>query len=310
MKYFAAVLAFGLCVDAVGQSLPDTLDNKRYYPLEVGNEWQYTETAWITPIPTYHRSRIVSDTTANGHHYFKRLSESFDAARELQHSAVTYLRYNAMGAVVASSSPSIDTSVADDSLTYWYHANFGDSVETYYGLSIVRGSYDSTLTIPGPNPIRAAAVKTLHVPDPLYGTDYYEAEVVAADIGKISHEVFDGPDTWLSYANIGGVEYGERVIGVHIEGGQHPRTATRTLEIFPNPAMNVLYLLYEGNGRYLPQLMVYDVLGRTVIHAAPSTSCSGKCEFALDISGLSSGVYSIVVTTGNTAAFRSFTVVP
>lgn len=30
-----------ICSATYGQVVPDTLDNRRYFPLEVGNEWHY-----------------------------------------------------------------------------------------------------------------------------------------------------------------------------------------------------------------------------------------------------------------------------
>jgi len=67
-----AIVCFGA---ASAQIVLDTLDNRRYYPLELGNERHYTSIAFQTPIPSYLRVRIIDDTSANGKQYFKSRSE-------------------------------------------------------------------------------------------------------------------------------------------------------------------------------------------------------------------------------------------
>ncbi|MFK7845227.1 MAG: hypothetical protein AB8G77_07995 [Rhodothermales bacterium] len=62
MRYLLLGLVMLLCCnDVTGQVLPDTLDNRRYFPLEVGNEWHIVQIAFASPIATYRRLNIIAD---------------------------------------------------------------------------------------------------------------------------------------------------------------------------------------------------------------------------------------------------------
>jgi len=69
------------CAAAHAQVIPDTLDNRRYFPLGVGNEWQYVETDFHSAIPSYQRHRIIADTLVDGKQYFKYIVEGFESTR-------------------------------------------------------------------------------------------------------------------------------------------------------------------------------------------------------------------------------------
>ena len=49
---------------AHAQTIPDTLDHRRYQPLSIGYEWQYTTFDFVVPIPPYERVWILADTVS------------------------------------------------------------------------------------------------------------------------------------------------------------------------------------------------------------------------------------------------------
>ncbi|MEM8485569.1 MAG: T9SS type A sorting domain-containing protein [Bacteroidota bacterium] len=194
------------------QIIPDTLDNRRYYPLEVGNEWQIVENAFASAISTFRRTRITGDTLVAGRQYFKSKFELYDLSKILSYERETWLRYNDVGAVLSFNSITED-SLAVDSTLYWYHADFKDSVDVgLLNRAFVSGRYDTTITFPGPVHVPVSAVKELIVPDPITGTQYGFQQAYAADLGLIRYAYWDGPDGYLAFARIGDMTYGERII--------------------------------------------------------------------------------------------------
>jgi len=51
------------------QSIPDTLDWRRYFPLQVGNEWHYVY-IWTNTLMMRTQWYIIGDTLLDNEHYF------------------------------------------------------------------------------------------------------------------------------------------------------------------------------------------------------------------------------------------------
>jgi Secretion system C-terminal sorting domain len=296
-------LAFSLtlmvCAAAHAQVIPDTLDNRRYFPLAVGNEWQYVEADFNSAIPSYQRRRIVSDTLVHDRHYYMYVVEGYDKSFFLGGVWTTWIRYNDAGAVVTFIDIADDT-LAVDSTLQWYHADFGDSVDVGHGrLAAVGGRYDTT----GAFGVAVAAIKILYRPLDRAGTIFFQSEVQAADFGLIQYETFDGPIGGLSYARIDAREYGERVITVHREVEERAPTSTRIVSIFPNPATSTVTIGYRSPPGTAARLEVFDALGRIVHRQALGGDGVGS-ELSWDISEWPAGLYLVrwVDDTGHSAA--------
>ena len=279
------------CSAAQAQTIPDTLDNRRYFPLAVGNEWHYEIYAFASAIKTYQRVKIVADTIADNRHYFKMQNEGFDFALRLENLSIKWLRYNQAGAVITI--PDISTDVdTDDTLTYWYHADFGDTLIVDDRPAIVEGSYDSTIVFL--DSVEFAAVKTLNIPDPLAGMCCYKSQVVAADVGLIEQHTFDGPDTFLAYGKIGGTVYGSPAITVGRDDPvEVPRMRVHAL--YPNPAQADVRVVYEVAQAGGMTLEIYDMLGRRLRRDPSFQAEVGTNVWHIDVSGLSAGTYVVVV---------------
>jgi len=289
MLVFATLSFFSV---AQAQTIPDTLDNRRYFPLEVGNEWHYEIYAFASAIKTYQRVKIVADTMADNRHYFKMQNESFDFALRLENLSTKWVRYNQAGAAVTV--PDISTDVGtDDTLTYWYHADFGDTLIVDDRPAIVGGRYDSTLIFL--DSAEFAAVKTLNVPDPLAGICCYTSQVVAADVGVVERHAFDGPDTFLAYAKIGSMVYGTPAITVGREvAGEMPYRASMQA-LYPNPAQVDVRVIYEVGQAGRVTLDIYDLLGRRLQRNQQFHAEVGTNVWHIDMSDLNAGTYVVVV---------------
>ncbi len=289
----AFCLTLMVCAAAHAQVIPDTLDNRRYFPLAVGNEWQYVETAFITPIPSYQRRRIVSDTLVHDRLYYKYVVERYDASFFPGGGWTTWLRYNDAGGVVSFNDIADDT-LAVDSTLQWYHADFGDSVDVGLlgRLAVVGGRYDTTIAIGGPERIPVAAIKILYEPDPLGGPGYFQASVQAADFGFIQYEAFDGPTGGLTYARIDGREYGVPAITVHREVEERAPSSTRIVSIFPNPATSTVTIGYTSPLGTAARVEVFDALGR-IVHRQTLEAAGVGGDLSWDISEWPAGLYLV-----------------
>ena len=91
---------------------PDTLDWHRYYPLEVGNIWEYEEAEDPFDYTRYH---IVSDTTVGERRYYRRniFYQNIPVFGDTVYTGYDYVRYDTPGVVVAVPSPDADTAVVD-----------------------------------------------------------------------------------------------------------------------------------------------------------------------------------------------------
>ncbi len=147
-----------------------------------------------------------------------------------------------------------------------------------------------------------AAIKTLQVPDPLQGISYYTTAVYAADFGRVAEAFFDGPTTDLSYARIGGVEYGTPPITVGDEWEEAQPEGP--LAVYPNPARHTVTLEFEPSPSADVQLC--DLLGRCFAGGAISRKDRRLGSAQLDVSDLSSGTYLLTIT--NQAGSRTSSV--
>ncbi|MEZ4702793.1 MAG: T9SS type A sorting domain-containing protein [Rhodothermales bacterium] len=277
---------------AQGQIIRDTLDHRRYFPLAVGNEWQYEGHGFASAIPFYERKRVVADTLVGDRRYFRYVVEGFDHSMVLIRTHTAWLRYNAAGAVVAFADPGEDT-MAIDSTLFWYHKDFGDSVDAEFGArAIVEGRYDTTVFI-GTTVVPVAAVKYLGERVPFVP---FVSEVIAAGFGLVSYQYWDGDEAGLTYARIDGRTYGVPAIHVGYEQPAHPLPATHILSLFPMPAGETVTIGYALRADHGATIDVIDLLGRTLITGPISAGSASLSEKSIDVSPLRGGTYLVRLT--------------
>lgn len=199
----------------------------------------------------------------------------------------------------------------DGTNTYWANGLLGAKIfegNTYIDDSSLlnqivtfSGRCESNSLVTGY--VARAFVKVL---DANYGlVRYVNAELTAGQDFSLTVSPSD-------YTNGAHFQYGYSVTGLNANPNQEAtlgfakvtsgtagvKTATKTtLTAYPNPANNLLNLASEKS---IDTVVVYNILGQAVMNAKPATT-----NPALNISGLTAGVYVINVTSaGNTSSVR------
>jgi hypothetical protein len=292
---------------AQGGVEPDTLDWRRYFPLEVGNVWEYeisvgrpaARAGGVAPID---RVELVSDTVVGPWRYFAM--KRYIAG--LLRPDTVYVRYDSLAYVVVVDRIEADTVAAPLWNGAIYARNgifdlsaaFGDTLEVTpageYGETIsytVEGGYNGTAF-----GVEIAARKCF---DAVWWQQCYIADIGFAGGGSLH-------SSWLTYARIGDQEYGTSRF-TSTEEGATPRNVS--VSVFPNPAVGRITLTYSVPEARSVVIIVLDVTGREVKRfQAPAAGAQGQED--LDVSDLPSGWYAIrLVTTSGNVSHRWFTVV-
>ena len=289
---FALATVYPNGVLAQGEPVPDTLDWRRYFPLEIGNQWHY-RTEYYGEVD-YERWQVRGDTLLNGKHYFQLHISDFGADRQFEQAYTTFIRYDATHANVVAYGTFSDGTPSED----WFggapcalDAPFGARTECTgirTGMDYwVYGDYDARYLI-GADTVRAAVRKSFSS----LGGDM----VLLSDIGRVSYAVELGPVVELIYAEVGGTRYGDAVLPTPTETPLPEAEVFGIETVYPNPFRATATLRYT---LLLPSLVcieVYNLLGRRVL-AAEEHRPHGTHEFLLDGAGLPAGTYLVRLVT-------------
>lgn len=261
---------------------PDTLDPRGYFPLEVGNTWEYVHDLY-RPV-TIGRPQDESETLLERYHilrsYIERDTTFYDLLLRIQKEDGTPVSVN----VYKVWYDSTEASVRGPSIISWLRC-----LNSPYGTS-------------DPAPFDCwPFVNREEVYDPdFFGTEaYVEVKTFSSfvygmtvkhGIGVLSAgggcepcSPFDDSDYWtLKYANIAGRAYG----AVILEIGDPSSTPRRHLAVYPNPVFGTAIIEAEGYSR----IEVIDLLGRQV--ETVELDAGGRVQY--DFDGYPPGVYFIV----------------
>jgi len=286
----------------------DTLDWQRYYPLEIGNTWEYKGLQ-----PTY-ISTIVGDTLANDHRYFIR-RDSFPPDGPVDPFVHTfYQRYDTAATVVTLLSLEEDTVELPLPLDFWRETSpdvlahfdmriaFGDTL--YYAapdtLYYVQGGYNEQVEI-GSTFVDVDALKCLYG-----GAARLFAECYATDIGLVGRGGLYYSN--LEYARVGGREYGRPSTPV-----ERPTVLPEEVSIeaiYPNPIKGRATVAYRLPKPASVTVEVYNVLGQRIWSETTSVQAAGAGRYALQSREWPAGTYLVRLTMESGAkAVRSVVVV-
>lgn len=292
--------------------VPDTLDWRRYFPLEVGNQWHY-ETSSIffpDPPPFFDRWRVVGDSLVEDKNYFLFETCSYDEALVLTDCATHLLRYDTTHANVVARRTLADGQVRDE----WFgpapcgldapfnamHTCSGvDRPTAYY----VGGGSDETFTI-GADTIMTAAWKGFSG-----GTEHEEFWV--ADIGLLEQGTgeFGAPVTRLVYAVVGGVKYGEMVLPTAVEEKNALPVRFAITAFYPNPFHHVATVRYQVPQAGPVRAEVYTLLGQRLLLVNLGYRASGVHQLSLRGDDLPAGTYYLRLIRAHSQTTRVFTVI-
>jgi hypothetical protein len=308
---YVALLLLTLSGTAWGQNtgvVPDTLDWKLYYPLQVGNTWEYGG------LDAYTRT-IVGDTLVDGRTYFIQRDSVYAVGTLGPFIQLFYVRYDTAGTVVTLLDIEADTMALPLPLEYMrtdfpdvlaqfdMSASFGDTLHhdsdgrTYY----VSGGYDQPVELKDET-TNADAVKCFNVS----GT-YLFNKCYATGIGMIRSGNLFG--SRLDYALIGDIEYGRKKATSAEEAASLPDRITIEA-VYPNPlttsSARIAYRLPEHSH---VTAKVFNVLGQRVWWHRTEAQAAGVGEYSIEGQDWPPGIYFIRLTDSNGGhAVQSFVV--
>ena len=295
MRWFALLLIFCVCVPLAAQDpIPDTTEVWRYFPLEIGNVWEYRDFDYFE-LSLYYLERIVvkRDTFIGEMRYFISNRTAYDDEGTVLSNFERVLRYDSVAAQI----------VRFDGVEEWPYAPTGCSFDVPFPP-------EGEQLECGPKPFRFVLGIGYNVPVQI-GSDVvitavkqYSFEIwtelrYASGIGHIGYE---GCAAWcwdvrLTYANISGVEYGEPnpVANEQEMPGQEPSFAPR---VYPNPAQGSIAIALVLDGHQPVSVEVFDLLGRRV-YSEEHVAGARETAIHLDGSDWPRGLYLVRVTTAD-----------
>lgn len=275
---------------------PDTKDWRRYYPLDVGNQWQYAYEGFCQEGEACRwGSQIVGTEVIDGVEYFLRRGCSQDLEGEVTCSDAVPVRYeNGMDPPedgISSSSCLLalpfnyqgEAECEGSALSWSTSGRYGGTFDLGNGPSL-EGTSKSFLNLGGV-------------------TSYF------AGIGP-TYSQGDGNTfgTGLVYARVAGVEYGTPafVFPTADEPTASSPAASGFTAVFPNPVQDAVTARYTLASPQAVTLDLVDLLGRRVRTLEAGRQTAGAHEAEIEADGLPAGLYLLRLrgSAGATAVRR------
>lgn len=188
-----------LAPPALAQTVPDTTAPARYFPLAIGNTWEYTRTGAFPGLSWLERRAVVGDTLVDGETYVRYQVDRFDdAGQPLDEGFTWLLRYDPATASIVTTEPPLP-------------ALTGCPLDAPFGAEMMCADDCFTSVFGGVEDV-GVGEDTLHTSVKYF--DSHACEVTgayAADLGFIGYDSFGG-SMRLGYARVGGAEFGAPVI--------------------------------------------------------------------------------------------------
>ena len=256
---WTAPLLFLLAPLVVAQTTePDTLEPERFYPLEVGNRWEYRpEYGTTTPVSHFRRS-IVADTMIDGERWFVQREQGFERTSSrfsrwtLREDERRIIRFDPERASVVEW-------MTDDPLAGLYcrfdlpitevptrctSDVFGEASYTKASESFRVGDSDTGDPVPG---------LVLRFDSAVPGA------ALAADVGLLGYGGYHA--TRLAYARVGETEYGEPIKGLpHVPDPTPPHLYFPLAVGNEWQYANLVFLTTGDNGLYLRREITRDTV--------------------------------------------------
>jgi len=314
MRTLLLVLALASAAHAQ-DPVPDPTPPHRYFPLAVGDEWEYLNFLLDADpsIGRYTRREIVRDTIVGGVRYFAEVTTQRDSDQEgWDRSETRFLRYDSTTTRVVQ----LVTGHSDAPIECPFGVDFGE-VFTCWGESsgtaldgdmMATGRLDATVRVdPSVDPtrqLRVEAVKAFTWVEPV---DPATTPVYAAPIGYVGEEPgMCGCFRSLTYARVlqddGTIyEVGARY-GVASEAA--PEAARLGLAVGPNPTAGPLALALDVPVPGAVTVEAFDALGRRVWHQTVALG-TGRQRLDVDARAWAPGLYVVRATAGDATASAS-----
>lgn len=269
-------------VPPLDATIPDTLDWRGYFPLEVGNVWEYRYESLFEA--GYFEWEIVGDSIAGARSGFVAVIRHFDDVLNLIHerrqfwfddderrAAITY-----------------QTGECDFSVPFPVPQHQGVRLEDgFCGRYWLHGGYTDEALVLGTD--------TLHYPAWKWFENVAGGFTVYHGIGVPGWSVGGLRDSsHLIYTRLGGVEYGESMVLTSTEEPAPRPEPEMKVDLYPNPFPDRFTVEVSGPPALPLKFEVIDVLGRRMLGGTLKTPST-----TVDASSLSSGAYFLRITDGS-----------
>lgn len=314
---FVVILALASPANSQSQdatAVADTLDWHRYYPLAVGNVWEF-RVAEGEPLLIHD---IISDSLANDRTYYVMQRTSWDSGffgaptdgLSILSRDTVFVRYVDAGGVMIVDSPDVDSLATPmdtpfvDGIRGYYdlRVDFGDSVQVSSSPDFfyqVTGGYDQPVDISG---------QTYHPPALKNFDGGLIWEGYAIDIGLLYSQNLWGPR--LTYASVDGTEYGISRNPVHTSVESVLPANLQLDGPFPNPTRGSATFLISVRRAGPVELEAFDMLGRRIWRSRISAAGSDRQPVDIAVDNWPTGTYFVRLSTeGGQSISRSITVV-
>lgn len=300
-------ISVSVIADAGAQDVvvDDTLDWHGYFPLKIGNEWQYFGESWDGSIGTleewYETWHILDDSLINDQLYYLMETSCYTISINSQFPFFTpscnsgirdtlYLRYDEKQANVVvrrMTAPGLYVDELRFRYDFRLDAPFGSYQTALSGLSYGYHNYEEALQISGD--LVDTTVKSVQVisaiPDGLS---------FAHGIGFLRQR-FDeggGTDFKLIYARTDRGEYGE---AIRVSNKDISRVSKDIVaEVYPNPSSGSITIGFRLPEVEVITISIHDIIGREIVQRELGVNVPGEHRETLDLD-LGSGMYLVRV---------------
>ncbi len=285
-KYLFLLIFFPSYLYSQVDSLKDLLN---YYPLERGNYWEYKTISQQLPYPTdssAYSVEVKGDTLLDNNKTYKILM--FKGIYPTNYNYYNYERIDSLSGCIYRYKK--DTSITNneykvDSL----YAQSGDTINssregfTGQGYFLTICNSVASATILG----IATQVKTFYELS-FIGGEYR----LAKGFGYYSSTYceFNCWSTYMVYAKISGIEYGNKIITSVIKNKITPGSY-KLYQNYPNPFNPNTNIIFEIPKAGDVTLKVFDLLGKTIAEYHVSFSNWGKHQIIFNGNNYPSGIY-------------------
>ena len=269
--------------------IPDTLDWRQYYPLQIGNAWEYVDDNFpIVAFPKYRYEEIVGDSVINDRTYFVLRELYYDTETESVDTLFTYRRYDESQQTV------VELSTRDYSEHSFPFCSFAvafppaheEHVVDCQGLDVVvAGGYTDRYLHIGPDSIHVSAEKVFCL-----GGACVEYNYGVGDVGGQSEGGYNV--TKLRFLRIDGQEYGDGSV-ILSETTPALRNQNPGVSLYPNPARDWLRINLGGPFSVAHTISIYDILGRRI--RTHMYEAGGAGEWQVDVRAWAPGAYVVRV---------------
>ena len=258
----------------------DTTKHLSFFPLQVGNYWQYEITTFPNDTTFYAYTTITKDTLMdNGKRYFAMESDfGLEMICRIDTSELSVYLYDTF--FPDSEFMVFKLNPTEDYQTEAFKVLIRSGYEQVGLLSITRFHYQYLF-----DKIPVALFKFSQA----IGISYYTF-----------HEL-SGYEAKLVYAKINGLEYGQ-IVGVEDE--KNFENYNLDISNYPNPFNSQTTLVYQIPKAGLMKITIFNLLGESVAEFNKQHSAQGRYSLEWNAGNLSSGVYSIVFEFEGRSIFK------